>query len=245
MNQPPIDYRDAVGRAAEAAAIQHFERLRYHVGRFGVEHLIGPAILPTLYQGDRSPHVSRELVAFLRAMPDLIVARDANESPNGQPELFLVEVKYRHRVELDKRPGTCIDAHADAFGHPVACGHPVALHLYWPGGVTCLGCQYQRVIEYGNARIGAGEPGNVLFYLISDNASLRTDHGIEQRNERVFVNLAFRPKWWYGNDPGLEGKFPIYRSDNTHFAALTPQIVREFDEAVGALVPTVTVTEAS
>ena len=124
----PINYSNAVGSAAEEAAFNHFERLGYRVGRFGVEHIVGSNILPMFYEHNRSLHVNEKLVRLLRAMPDLIIAREAGDSPLHRPELLLVEVKYRRKVTLDnRRDEICTQAHDGLLTG--ACGHSVALHL--------------------------------------------------------------------------------------------------------------------
>lgn len=225
----PTNYSNAVGSAAEEAALNHFERLGYRVGRFGVEHIVGSNILPTFYEHNRSLHVNEELVRFLRAMPDLIIAREARDSPLYRPELLLVEVKYRRKVTLDNRRGEiCTQAHDGLAAS--ACGHSVALHLYGKGQVTCLGCKYHQVITFGSA-----EPGNVLFYLIADECTIRTDGGIEERPERIFVNLAHRPEWWFGDEPGLRGHVPTYSGRGTTFAAESEAVVAHFDAAITKL----------
>lgn len=226
---PSINYTNAVGCAAEEAALSHFERIGYRVGRFGVEHIVGSEILPTFYEHNRSPHVNGELVQFLRAMPDLIIARIAEELPIHRPELLLVEVKYRRKVALDNRSNDiCTEAHDNKFS--IACGHSVALHLYSGDHVTCLGCQYRKVIEYGT-----GKPGNVLFYLIADECTIQTEVSVEKRPERIFLNLAYRPEWWFGDDPGLSGHVAMYGGRGTTFAAETADVVAVFDAKIAHL----------
>ena len=226
---PSLNHTNAVGCAAEEAALDHFERLGYRVGRFGVEHIVGSDILPTFYEHNRSPHVNGELVKFLRAMPDLIIAREAEESPLHRPELLLVEVKYRRKVTLDnRRSEICALAHDDRF--PIACGHTVALHLYSGEHITCLGCQYRKVIEFGT-----GEPGNVLFYLIAGECSIRTELCVEKRPERVFLNLAYRPEWWFGDDQGLSGHVATYGGKGTTFSAETAGVLALFDAKIAHL----------
>ena len=224
----------AVGRAAEETAISHFERLGYMVGRFGVEHLVNRGIMLTFYDRARSPHVSAEFLQLIRSMPDLIIARESLKNLDVQPELSLVEVKYRRIVELDNRPHVCTAACCGDSGN--GCGHPVSLHLYSGSHSHCLRCQYQRVIEYGSPTDGTEtDPGNVLFYLITDNCSLRCDTGLLPLTDRIFLNLAYKPQWLHGHDPALCGKFLMYLGHNTNFAKLADEVVREFDIAKSRL----------
>ena len=172
-------------------------------------------------------------------MPDLIIAREAGESPLHRPELLLVEVKYRRKVTLDNRCSEiCTQAHDDRFA--IVCGHSVALHLYSGEHVTCLGCQYHKVIEYGT-----GEPGNVLFYLIAGECSIRTKVGVEKRPERVFLNLAYRPEWWFGDEPGLSGHVSTYGGRGTTFAAETADVVALFEAKIAHLLQQKDILHAS
>ena len=225
---------DAIGRSAEEAAISHFERLGYIVGRFGVEHLVNRGILVSFYDQARSPHVSRDFLKLVRSMPDLIIARESLKDLDAQTELSLVEVKYRHTVELDNRLHICETANCENSKN--GCGHPVSFHLYSGSHSRCLRCQYQRVIEYGLPTDGTKTvPGNLLFYLITDNCSLRTDSGLITLNDRIFLNLAYRPRWLHGHDPALCGKFPMYLGNGTNFAKLADEVVQAFDIAKSKL----------
>lgn len=234
MYSHETDHAFAIGHAAEKAAATHFERLEYLVGRFGVENLVDREIIRKFYYRTRSPHVSAEFLLLLRSMPDLIIARESLGSIDVQPELSLVEVKYRKTVELDNRTHSCTDVACGRSGK--GCGHPVLFHIYHDKYTNCLRCQYQRVIEYGFPRDGSKrDPGNVLFYLIADHCSFRSEVGPVPVADRIFLNLAFIPQWVHGDDARLRGEFPMYVGRGTNFADLAGDVIREFDIAKNQL----------
>ena len=226
MTSHETDYAFSIGHAAERVAATHLQRLGYLVGRFGIENLVDREILRKFYDRARSPHVSAEFLQLIRSMPDLIIARESIENIDAQPELSLVEVKYRKTVELDNRTHFCADVACGRSGN--GCGHPVSFHIYHDKHANCLRCQYQRVIEYGIPRDGGEhDPGNILFYLIADHCSFRSESGLVPVADRIFLNLAFSPRWLHGNHARLRGDSPMCLGLGTNFADLAGEVIRE------------------
>jgi hypothetical protein len=142
-------------------------------------------------------------------MPDFLMTRQRAR----EYDVLLVEAKFRTTVWL---------RNAEICG---ACEHKNALHIFTDERLTCdptsktekscLHCVYHELVEFGKPTApDVPYVGNILFYLIARSVTIIDE---KPTSDRIFLNLAFKPKWWSRTrTAGDFSKRPEYRGTAEH-----------------------------